>query len=70
MPVVQHYEGVCHLYVDAGADVDEVAKIAVNAKLSRPGVCNALECLLVDAADVDRLLPPIANALIDVHLGK
>jgi glutamate-5-semialdehyde dehydrogenase len=65
VPVVQHYKGVCHLYVDAGADVEQTAKIAVNAKLSRPGVCNALECLLVDDADAARLLPTIANALID-----
>jgi glutamate-5-semialdehyde dehydrogenase len=64
VPVVQHFKGVCHLYVDAGADVEEAARIAVNAKLSRPGVCNALECLLVDAADADRLLPPIAAALV------
>jgi len=64
VPVVQHYKGVCHLYVDAGADVDEATRIAVNAKLSRPGVCNALECLLVDRADARRLLPPIADALL------
>jgi len=63
VPVVQHYKGVCHLYVDAGADADEAARIAVDAKLSRPGVCNALECLLVDRADATRLLPPIAAAL-------
>jgi glutamate-5-semialdehyde dehydrogenase len=65
VPVVQHYKGVCHLYVDDGADVDRAAAIAVNAKLSRPGVCNALECLLVDRADVGRLLPPMASALLD-----
>jgi glutamate-5-semialdehyde dehydrogenase len=64
VPVVQHYKGVCHLYVDAGADVEEATRIAVNAKLSRPGVCNALECLLVDRADARRLLPPIAAALV------
>ncbi len=65
VPVVQHYKGVCHLYVDAGADVERATAIAVNAKLSRPGVCNALECLLVDRADVERLLPPMASALLD-----
>ncbi len=65
VPVVQHYKGVCHLYVDAGADVDEARKIAVNAKLSRPGVCNALECLLVDRAGAKDLLPPIASALLE-----
>ncbi len=64
VPVVQHYKGVCHLFVDAGADVDEAAKIIVNAKMSRPGVCNALECLLVDAKDASCTLPPIAKALL------
>ncbi len=64
VPVVQHYKGVCHLFLDAGADVEEAGKIVLNAKMSRPGVCNALECLLVDAADARRLLPPVAKALL------
>jgi len=64
VPVIAHAKGVCHLYVDAGADVEMATKLVVNAKLQRPGVCNALECLLVDAADAQRLLPPIAMALI------
>jgi glutamate-5-semialdehyde dehydrogenase len=63
VPVVQHYKGVCHLYVDAGADVEVATRLAVDGKLRRPGVCNALECLLVDGADAERLLPPIAGAL-------
>jgi glutamate-5-semialdehyde dehydrogenase len=63
VPVVQHYKGVCHLYVDGGADVTMAVGLAVDGKLSRPGVCNALECLLVDAGDASRLLPPIARAL-------
>ena len=64
VPVVQHYKGVCHLFLDAGADVELATKIVMNAKMSRPGVCNALECLLVDAADAERLLPPVARALL------
>jgi glutamate-5-semialdehyde dehydrogenase len=64
VPVVQHFKGVCHLFVDAGADLEEATRIAVNAKLSRPGVCNALECLLVDEKDAARLVPPIASALV------
>ena len=64
VPVVQHYKGVCHLYLDAGTDTAEAARIAVNAKMQRPGVCNALECLLVDASDAARLLPPVAAALL------
>jgi glutamate-5-semialdehyde dehydrogenase len=65
VPVSAHAQGVCHLYVDAGADVDTATRLAVNGKLQRPGVCNALECLLVDATDAARLLPPIARALLD-----
>lgn len=64
VPVVRHYKGVCHLFLDAGADIEESTRIAVNAKLSRPGVCNALECLLVDASDAPRLLPPVGRALL------
>ncbi len=64
VPVVQHYKGVCHLFLDAGADVDLATRLAVDGKLSRPGVCNALECLLVDAGDATRLLPPVAAALL------
>ncbi|MBX3222569.1 MAG: glutamate-5-semialdehyde dehydrogenase [Labilithrix sp.] len=64
VPVVQHYKGVCHLFLDAGADVELAAKIVLNAKMSRPGVCNALECLLVDAAEAERLLVPVARALL------
>src|ERR1700722_13117277 len=64
IPVVQHYKGVCHLFLDAGADVDAAVRIAVDAKMSRPAVCNALECLLVDAMDAARLLVPVAAALV------
>jgi glutamate-5-semialdehyde dehydrogenase len=64
VPVVQHYKGVCHLYLDKGTNAAEAARIAVNAKMQRPGVCNALECLLVDARDAERLLPPVAAALV------
>jgi glutamate-5-semialdehyde dehydrogenase len=64
VPVVQHYKGVCHLYVDAGYPIERAVEIVRNAKLSRPGVCNALECLLVDAAAADAALPPIARRLL------
>ncbi|MGH8048332.1 MAG: glutamate-5-semialdehyde dehydrogenase [Chthoniobacterales bacterium] len=47
MPVIKHYDGVCHLYVDAAADVEMATKILLNGKVQRPGVCNALECLVV-----------------------
>ncbi|HEY8086337.1 MAG TPA: glutamate-5-semialdehyde dehydrogenase [Polyangiaceae bacterium] len=65
VPVIAHASGVCHLFVDAGADVEVATRLAVNGKLQRPGVCNALECLLIDAQDAARLLPPIARALVD-----
>ncbi|HEY4015904.1 MAG TPA: glutamate-5-semialdehyde dehydrogenase [Polyangiaceae bacterium] len=65
VPVIAHASGVCHLFLDAGADVDMAARLAVNGKLQRPGVCNAIECLLVDAGDAARLLPPVARALLD-----
>jgi glutamate-5-semialdehyde dehydrogenase len=65
VPVIAHARGVCHLYVDRGADVEMATAIAVNAKLQRPGVCNAIECLLVDGRDAERLLPPVARALLD-----
>jgi glutamate-5-semialdehyde dehydrogenase len=64
VPVVQHYKGVCHLFVDSGFEPEQAARIVRNAKLSRPGVCNALECLLVDAAAAKELLPPIAQSLL------
>jgi len=63
VPVVQHFKGVCHMYVDAGADVAMATRLAVDGKLSKPSACNALECLLIDAADAARVLPPIAEAL-------
>jgi glutamate-5-semialdehyde dehydrogenase len=64
VPVVQHYKGVCHMFLDAGADLSMATELTLNAKLSRPAVCNALECLLVDAGDAARLLPPIAERLL------
>jgi glutamate-5-semialdehyde dehydrogenase len=72
VPVVQHYKGVCHLFLDRGANADMAVALATNGKLQRPGVCNALECLLVDAADAERLLPRVAAALVaggcELHL--
>lgn len=64
VPVVQHYKGVCHLFVDAGADIDLATSIALNAKMQRPGVCNALECLLFDASDAARTAPVVLGALM------
>jgi glutamate-5-semialdehyde dehydrogenase len=63
VPVIRHYQGVCHLYVAADADLDMAEELAVNGKTQRPGVCNALECLLVDAQIAPEALPRIARAL-------
>jgi glutamate-5-semialdehyde dehydrogenase len=64
IPVVKHYKGVCHVYVHAAADLDMAARIALNAKTSRPGVCNAAECLLVDRAVAERFLPQTGRELV------
>jgi glutamate-5-semialdehyde dehydrogenase len=63
VPVIQHYKGVCHVYVDGDADLVMAERIAVNAKSHRPGVCNAMETLLVDAACAGAFLPRVAAAL-------
>jgi len=63
IPVLQHYKGVCHVFVDATAPVQRAAEIVQNAKVQRPGVCNAAETLLVHAAAAERLLPAIAERL-------
>ncbi|MDR1041940.1 MAG: glutamate-5-semialdehyde dehydrogenase [Deltaproteobacteria bacterium] len=63
VPVLKHYKGVCHLYVDKGADVETAVKVIVDAKASRPGTCNALECLLVHAGEAEALLSALAPEL-------
>ena len=65
IPVIKHYKGVCHVYVDKEADLDMAIKIAMNAKVQRPGVCNAMETLLVDKKIAGEFLPLIAK-----HLGQ
>ena len=57
VPVIKHYKGVCHLYVDAAADLDLALDLLLDGKVSRPGVCNALETLLVHAEVADAFLP-------------
>jgi glutamate-5-semialdehyde dehydrogenase len=65
VPVVLHYKGVCHLFLDQDAELERAAAIAVNAKAVRPSACNALECLLVHEAAAKRLLPGVARMLMD-----
>ncbi len=57
VPVIKHYKGVCHLYVDRAADPELALKLAIDGKLSRPGVCNSLETMLVHADVAEQWLP-------------
>jgi len=63
IPVLKHYKGVCHVYVDQDADIDMAVRICINGKVQRPGVCNALEGLLVHRGIAPSLLPAMAAAL-------
>lgn len=63
VPVIKHYKGVCHVYVDHTANLDMAARIVMNAKVQRPGVCNAMETLLVDQSVASQFLPQIAAQL-------
>jgi len=65
VPVIKHYKGVCHVYVDADAYLKMAEEIAMNAKVQRPAVCNAMETLLVDKAIAPKFLPIIAQKLAD-----
>lgn len=61
IPVIKHYKGVCHIFVDADADLDMAVAVCINAKVQRPGVCNAMETLLVHADIAERFLPDMAG---------
>jgi glutamate-5-semialdehyde dehydrogenase len=63
MPVLKHYKGVCHIFVDEDADLDMAETICMNAKVQRPGVCNAMETLLVHEKVAKAFLPRVARAL-------
>ncbi|MEE2960495.1 MAG: glutamate-5-semialdehyde dehydrogenase [Myxococcota bacterium] len=65
IPVVQHYQGICHVYIDGEADPVKAKAIAYNAKVQRPGVCNAMETLLIDKAIAETILPEIVAELED-----
>ena len=59
IPVIKHYKGICHVYVHSSADLNMAHKIVMNAKIQKPGVCNAMETLLVDRAVAKNLLPSV-----------
>ena len=65
VPVVKHYKGVCHVYVDSDADLEMAQRISLNAKVQRPSVCNAMETLLVHEAVAPRFLPEVIERLRD-----
>lgn len=65
IPVLKHYKGVCHLFIDKDADFAKAVPLVINSKTHRPGVCNALEGLLIHEDVAPQVLPVLATALID-----
>ncbi|MDD4932630.1 MAG: glutamate-5-semialdehyde dehydrogenase, partial [Methylacidiphilaceae bacterium] len=63
VPVIKHFQGICHVFVEARADLEMARKIVLNAKCQRPGVCNAMETLLVDRAIAPAFLPEMVREL-------
>ena len=68
VPVIKHYKGVCHVFVDAAADLKMAEEISLNAKIQRPGVCNAMETLLVHRNTAASFLPSLAGKLAVKHV--
>ncbi len=71
VPVIKHYQGICHVYVDKAADLDMAERIVFNAKVQRPGVCNAMETLLVHrdlaGAFLPRMLQKLSDAKVEIR---
>lgn len=65
VPVIKHLDGNCHVYVDAGADLEKARKVVLNAKMRRTSICGAAETLLVDRAIADKALPLLVKDLLD-----
>lgn len=63
MPVIKHFDGICHVYIDASANEDAATDITINSKCQRPGVCNAAETLLIHKDAADRFWPQLAQKL-------
>ncbi len=74
VPVIQHYKGVCHIFVEKTADIDKAINIILNAKCQRPGVCNALETLLLDrsldSASVTRIVQSLLERGVTLHADE
>ncbi len=67
VPVVKHDKGQCHTYIDEDANIENAIAISINAKVQRPGVCNSMETLLVDAAISEEVLPQLKAAFDEAH---
>ena len=65
MPVLKHYKGVCHLYIDENCDFDKAVSIVENAKVQRPSACNALETLLINRKAADKFIPGFLKSMND-----
>jgi len=65
IPVIKHLDGVCHVYIDAGADLDKAIRVADNAKTQRYGTCNTMETLLVHQDIAGKVLPPLCKIYLD-----
>ncbi len=68
VPVIKHLDGICHVFIDAAADIDKAIRIADNAKTQRYAPCNTMETLLVHAAIAERVLPPLAAIYRDKNV--
>ncbi|MBF0459283.1 MAG: glutamate-5-semialdehyde dehydrogenase [Nitrospirae bacterium] len=69
IPVLKHYKGVCHVFVDRDCDMDMASEISLNSKVQRPGTCNAMETLLVDAAIAEEFLPLMVRRFSDAGVS-
>ncbi len=67
VPVIKHDKGLCHIFIDASADLQNAVDIAINAKCQRPGVCNAMETLLVHQDIAQTVLPKLKNSFDEFH---
>src|SRR5690625_7842185 len=66
VPVIKHLDGICHVYIDAEADLDKAFNIAVNAKTHRYSVCNALVTLLIDGSVAEHIMTCLADVYVSV----
>ncbi|MDR1830489.1 MAG: glutamate-5-semialdehyde dehydrogenase [Candidatus Fibromonas sp.] len=74
IPVIKHFDGICHVYIDKSADIDKAAKILYNAKVQRPSVCNAAETVLLHKdlpkEAVEKILKPLKDADVEIHCDR